>query len=238
VVLKRRFFTRRYYFYKLFKKEYHRYMFPKVFPHVKGLLQFDMSAKETFAGGKPIGAVVHYTADGDAAAGAASLVAAGLGYHLIVAKDGSVYQMASLTRKVWHAGKAAWRGHSPNQTCLAVALVSWGFLRPSPGDAYRTYLGTLVVPGAVAWRTDNRFGIVQPWDAATPAQTSALETILQRCLDLGMDPDMICGHDECALPAGRKMDPGGVLPYTMADLRKRLKDDRQGNTQGKGGSSV
>lgn len=173
-----------------------------------------------------MGVVVHYTADGGAEAGADSLVAAGLGYHLIIDKDGAVYQMTSLTRKVWHAGKAVWRGHSPNQTCLAIALVSWGFLRASPLGSFRTYLGTLVVPGAVAWRTDNRFGIVQPWDAATSAQLSALEMTLHWCLDLGVDPEMIFGHDECALPPGRKMDPGGVLPYSMADLRRKLVDER------------
>lgn len=198
-------------------------MFPKIFPHLKGILQFDASAKEVFPDNRPHGVVVHYTADRALEAGAAYLVSANLGYHLIVGRDGGIYQMTSLDRMAWHAGKAIWHGRSPNHHFLGVSLVSWGFLKQLPSGKFRSHTGADVDPDDVAQRPDNRHGIVQPWDAATPEQVTSLEEILQWCVTRGIDPDMVCGHDECALPPGRKADPGGVLPYAMSELRQRLK---------------
>jgi N-acetyl-anhydromuramyl-L-alanine amidase AmpD len=195
-------------------------MFPKVYPHLKGLLQFDATAQDSFKEGRPLGVVIHYTADRNLVEGVKSLVARKLGYHLIIDRDGGVYQMTSLDRKCWHAGSALWHGRSPNHHFLAVSLVSWGFLKPM---TFESYAGTKIRIEDVEQRPDNVKGIVQPWDAATDLQLVALDEVLRFCITNGIEPEMICGHDECALPFGRKLDPGGVLPWSMAKLRERLK---------------
>lgn len=162
---------------------------------------------------KPSGVTVHYTADRDLQRTIRALAARDLAYHLIVDRDGTVYQMVPLTKTVWHAGKATWGSASPNRSHLSISLMSWGEVERLAPGAFETWNG-LAIPTA---DVEDRRGAF--WDAATPAQEVALVEALVWACGLGIAVGNICGHDECALPKGRKIDPGGVISKTMEELR-------------------
>jgi len=130
--------------------------------------------------------------------------------------------MNPFNKKCWHAGKAVWAGQSPNQSHVAVALASWGHLDQVKPGVFHSWAKVLVPKAEVEQRPDNIKGVVIPWDIATNAQISSLFDVLRWFISLGISPSNICGHDECALPPGRKLDPGGVLPMSMDQLRKSL----------------
>jgi N-acetyl-anhydromuramyl-L-alanine amidase AmpD len=165
---------------------------------------------------------VHYTADRDIARTARSLIKADLGYHLFIDRGGEVTQMTSFDQICWHAGNAVWAGKSPNKNHISLALISWGALTEIKAGIYQSWAKTFVPPSEVEIRPDNVKGLKQPWDVATLAQISALIDVLRFCIGEGIDVGDICGHDECALPPGRKLDPGGVLPMSMSQLRSML----------------
>jgi N-acetyl-anhydromuramyl-L-alanine amidase AmpD len=159
----------------------------------------------------PTGITVHYTADGDLERVKREMDKSKVGYHFIIDREGKIHQTAALTKSVNHAGKAMWNGQSPNRTHLSLAILSWGLLN----DDKKAWNGQLVPEGV------KRKG--QYWDPATPQQERSLMNLLRALMaDFEIRAGNICGHAECALPAGRKIDPGCTLPWTMAELRKAL----------------
>lgn len=159
----------------------------------------------------PIGVTIHYTADDSLERSISALRMAGLGYHIIIDRDGSTYQCAPFTDRVYHAGKALWHGYKPNSSHIAISLISWGKL--SHGKSWR---GDVVPEAEIAERWGGQ------WHEATPVQGQVLMNLLRWLVEAGIDPRHICGHDECALPPGRKVDPGGVLSKTMAEIRAQF----------------
>lgn len=111
---------------------------------------------------------------------------------------------------VWHAGKSIWNGHSCNESHIAIALVSWGHLDKDG----RTWAKTDVPEREIR----SRDGIL--WHVATPQQEIALCKALMWFESIGLDKKNFCGHDECCIPKGRKLDPGGVLGFKMSDIRE------------------
>lgn len=198
-------------------------MLPKTYHTLSPFSELDVTAKGPFPNGKPLGVTVHYTANRSVSRTVAELVANGLGYHLTIDRSGSATQMISFDKTCYHAGRAVWRGLSPNHNHLAVSLVSWGYLSVSKRGVFTSYSGAVLPQNEVAHRPDNIGGLKLMWDAATPAQVSTLINVLRFCMtSFSIGPENICGHDECAMPVGRKMDPGGVLPFTMKELREIL----------------
>lgn len=158
----------------------------------------------------PTGITVHYTADSDIERVKREMDQSKVGYHFLIDKNGLIHQTANLSKAVNHAGKAMWNGQSPNRTHIAIAFVCWG-LANRDGLAWN---GTVI-------ETVKRNGHL--WEPATDKQEKALRRlIIDLMRDFGITAANICGHAECALPAGRKCDPGGSLSFTMAQLRKEL----------------
>ena len=127
---------------------------------------------------------------------------------------------------MWHAGKAIWKGYSPNQRFLGVALLSWGEVKKDTDGRFKTWNDEILSKNEVYWRVSNNgTNALYYWDGATPEQMASLTKIALWAAECGLPIDNICGHDECALPPGRKSDPGGVLPMPMMEFRKSLKTD-------------
>jgi len=146
----------------------------------------------------------------------------------VIERDGRTSQLAKFDRCVWHAGKAIWNGQSPNARFLAVSLLTWGEVRAEYGGVYgvsqfKAWNGSVLPNEEIVCRVSNN-GTDQKywWDAATNAQVASLTRFCLWAVDHGISIDNICGHDECAIPKGRKSDPGGVLPMTMLDYRDQL----------------
>lgn len=199
-------------------------LFPQVYPGASQIVEPAAFSAGPMAG-LPLGVTVHHLGTRNWEAALETLKKNKLGYHLLIARDGQVIQAAYLRDRVNHAGKALWNGASPNRRHLAVALASWGEVTRAAGEfKYTTWAGTRIPLFEVSMRKGNLDHEWRFWDMATPEQEAALAQILRWAIAEGIDPQNICGHDECALPFGRKNDPGGVLSMTMAQLRAVLKD--------------
>lgn len=196
--------------------------FPKIYPLVQLIVHPTLFARTKFGPSGPTGITVHYTADPTVEGALQSFGADGYCYHLIVDRDGKVTQSAYCDSGTWHAGNAKWNGQSPNRSHIAVAVVGWGKLDQDPQHGWVSWAGTAVDPSEVVQRPDNLTGAVGAWQACTPAQEASLEQVLRWGIANGIKPENICGHDEAAVPAGRKDDPGGALSRTMPELRAYL----------------
>lgn len=168
------------------------------------------------------GATIHYAADRNFDRVIRTLKETGFGYHVIIDRTGKATQLVPFNHKTWHAGRAEWRGVSPNSFHVSICLLSWGQLTEVNGK-FLSWAKYEVDAIQVAKRFgfDHNHG-VKPWDAFTSAQESRLIHVLSWLVSQGVHTSSICGHDECCIPQGRKIDPGGSLSMSMADLRKAL----------------
>jgi len=193
-------------------------MIPDVYPYANKIVSPLYMSKGKFV---PRGIVVHYLADRNVGRAIDNLKTQGLGYHLIIDRDGTIHQTTYLSHAVSHAGEASWNKISPNRHFLAVAISSWGVLTPKDGKLV-AWNGSQVGSHEAQKRTGNLSKTEYWWDIATRGQERELMKFLKWCCERGIEPKNICGHDECALPTGRKPDPGGVLSMSMSDIRKEL----------------
>lgn len=196
---------------------------PEIYPEITAILDSRAMAVSPFDKNGPGGVTVHYLGEVEPERAHASLLnhKDKLGYHLVIDRAGKVWQFARMNQRVYHAGKALWNGRSPNRSHVAVAIASWGEVQPV-GENYLAYTGRPVPRDEVACRRGNLSSELFYWHAATEAQEVALRRVLGWFKAMGIQPDDVVGHDECAIPRGRKVDPGGVLRLTMADLRAEL----------------
>lgn len=168
-----------------------------------------------FNPGDPSGITIHYTGDGSFVRCVEALKQKGLSYHFIIEKDGTIYQTMNLTWASQHAGKAMWLNSSPNRSHISIALVSWGLLSKEGKSWAGDYIGGVSRGGKL-------------WDIATREQEKSLESLLVNLIDdYKIHPNNICGHDEAALPAGRKQDPGAILSKSVPVIRGILNADRR-----------
>jgi hypothetical protein len=138
--------------------------FPRIFPGVK-LSHLDaVAVQDEFQVGCPKGVTIHYTASRNLGSTVKELANKSLGYHLIIDRDGTIYQCAYFSHKVNHAGKAIWNELSPNRTHIAVSLISWGLLKEMAPGAYESWSGKLVATTDCVKRKGNW------WDCATKEQ--------------------------------------------------------------------
>ena len=162
----------------------------------------------------PKGIYLHYTAGDSAKSSITFLVKKQLGYHLMIDRDGSVTQMYDLVSTVYYAGSAVWNDLSPNRFFISIAICSYGLLTPmeKDKDSFENVYGQQV--DSAIYRRGNY------WEPATHEQEDELIRLCTwLCKEFSISPDNICGHDECCVPKGRKIDPGGVLGFSMENFR-------------------
>lgn len=182
-----------------------------IWPDADSYFNLDSLGVRPWKSGAPTGITIHYTADGNMKRVAEHASQHQIGYHFLIDRDGHLMQTASLSRAVNHAGEAKWNGQSPNRSHLAVSIVSWGLLN-ADGTAWTKKVECPAV---------SRHGKL--WDAATPEQEARLISLCEAlCRQFGIAAANICGHDECAIPKGRKVDPGWTLSGGVLYIRKRL----------------
>jgi N-acetyl-anhydromuramyl-L-alanine amidase AmpD len=196
----------------------------KLYPKVVTVFRPAVLSRGPWVTVKPVGITIHHAADRDLEQVEAYGAAEKVGYHIIIDRDGKAHQTTYLDTCVAHAGKANWRRFSPNRSHIAVCVLSWGRLTRVSDSEYKSWAKQDVPMDSVAWRPDNVKGEMHYWDEATEAQEDALWECLEwLCKEFKIDPDNICGHDEAALPRGRKDDPGGVLSLPMPKVREHIK---------------
>lgn len=130
--------------------------------------------------------------------------------HLVVLRDGRVYQGAPLTARTWHAGASSWGGRpgpSVNGWSLGLDVENLGPVRRFDGswrDIYGlTYAGPAPEQHGSVW-----------YEPLTAPQVDALLVVVAevaRRVPALRDPAAWVGH--CDVSPGRKQDPGPAFPW-------------------------
>lgn len=190
-----------------------------------------MPVQGKFAKGGPLGAVVHFTAGRYDKGVQSAIDCANYGAtqdfaYWVIARDGTVLKTHDLDSWGWHCGASYCDalGNSLSKHLLGIEISCGGDLNHS-GD---TWWGDSVPPAEIVEITKGRYTNEAPgkYQMYTAAQETALIQLLQYLKQ--RDPknfsyDNVLGHDEIALPAGRKCDPGGSLSMGMPGLRQLMK---------------
>ena len=164
--------------------------------------------------------VLHYTAGRSAASSIASLCThkpqGNASAHLVLARDGSITQLAPFDVVTWHAGISQWDGVvGLNNASIGIEIDNAGALE-RVGDRFVAWFGAEVTADDVMLAAHKHGGPVRPWHAYTEAQ-------IGRCLELAevlvqrYGIAEILGHDDIA--RGRKLDPGPAFPLAAIASR-------------------
>jgi N-acetylmuramoyl-L-alanine amidase len=175
--------------------------------------------------GRPRGVVIHGTAGSSAESSARWFVdpLSRVSAHFTIGRDGSGFQSVDTDRSAWHAGTAeividGEARSDVNSQTIGIELANRLLLERrgdlfvwKVGGEWRPYAGPDPVYAGL-WYDDGR--IVKGWWEPYPeAQIDALIRLLHDLRANGIEVDPIVGHHDCAMPLGRKLDPGGAFPW-------------------------
>jgi N-acetylmuramoyl-L-alanine amidase len=195
----------------MLKIQNHRLVGPNVAyratPNVGGVLQ-------------PKYLVLHYTAGSSAKSSIESLCTkkpqGNASAHIVLARDGSITQLAPFNVVTWHAGVSHWNGlEGLNPHSIGIEIDNAGPLN-AVGGQFVAWFGKSYPASEVMMAAHKHGGPSRPWHAYTAEQ-------IERCLELaevlvehyGLKD--VIGHDDIA--RGRKQDPGPAFP--MASIATR-----------------
>lgn len=172
------------------------------------------ATRKPLEGGTPMGTrrflVIHFTSGATAVSSInfwRTPAAKGASAHLVIDRDGTVYQCRPFNRTCGHAGKSSWQGFSGLNSCsIGIELANAG---DDPDLAKRWTKLPLVSA------KHKNGGPVKEWEAYTPEQLAACEEV-SKVLVARYKLDDVVGHDDVA--PDRKVDPGPAFP--MLKLRE------------------
>lgn len=135
----------------------------------------------------------------------------GICAHLIIDRDGTIYQCRAFNLTAGHAGKSRWTDFHTDINYNGLNSCSIGIELANGGDSYPTKFSKLP---PFTGRHKNG-GPVCAWETYPQAQLDSL-TIVAKALCTRYNLDDLIGHDDIA--PDRKNDPGPAFP--MQQLRE------------------
>jgi N-acetylmuramoyl-L-alanine amidase len=146
--------------------------------------------------------------------------------HLVLARDGTITQLAPFNIKTWHAGISHWDGLSGlNSSSIGIEMDNAGPLK-KVGDKYQAWFGTLYAEDQVVFAKHKLDDEPHWWHAYTEVQIQkALE--LAQLLVRHYDLKDVVGHEDIA--PDRKRDPGPAFPleHVRASVLGREEEERE-----------
>lgn len=157
--------------------------------------------------------VIHFTAGASALSSIQfwrTPGAKGASAHVVIDRDGTVYQCRPFDMTCGHAGKSKWDDPKTGRMYSGCNAFSIGIELANGGDSYPRKFSVLE-PVKAKHRNGGR---EQEWERYSEAQLAACREVV-KLLVARYNLDDITGHD-CIAP-NRKNDPGPAFP--MAELR-------------------
>lgn len=155
--------------------------------------------------------VIHFTAGASAMSSIDSMRDQGLSAHLVIDRDGTIYQCRPFSRTCGHAGRSRWEDPKTGIRYDGLNSISIGIEIANCGDS--------IIPWA---RRQARFDSIQAkhrngssikeWEVYPKAQLDAVFAASKALVDR-YHLDDITGHD-CIAPE-RKSDPGPAFPMQL-----------------------
>lgn len=162
--------------------------------------------------------VIHFTAGASAMSSIESMRKAGLSAHLVIDRDGTLYQCRPFDTACGHAGQSRWKDprtgtlyRGLNSCSIGIELANAGNYAPAIRWAREN---DPAFAGTIHARHANG-GPIEEWEEYPAAQIATL-TEVSKLLVATYNLDDITGHD-CIAPE-RKNDPGPAFP--MSTLRQ------------------
>lgn len=164
----------------------------------------------------------HWTAGGSGRQSVEVLHRLGLSAHLVVERDGTVYQTAPFTRRCAHAGRSRWRGRAGvNGFSIGIEWANYGPLLRD-GDGYLTvYGGRYDGPPPLEGPHANGSRQYLFWEPFTQAQGEVGLALQAALFDRYPSLTGIAGHHEVS--PGRKID---ISPDPWLDRWRRAAAER------------
>jgi len=159
--------------------------------------------------------VIHFTAGASAESSISfwrTPAAKGASAHLVIDRDGTVFQCRPFNVTCGHAGKSRWKDPKSGREFVGLNSCSIGIELANGGSSYPARFAGGLLPIRAAHKHG---GPVVEWEAYPAAQLAACEAI-SKALVTRYKLDDLIGHEDIA--PGRKTDPGPAFP--MGDLRE------------------
>lgn len=158
--------------------------------------------------------VIHFTAGASAQSSInfwRTPAAKGASAHIVIDRDGTVYQCRPFNRTCGHAGASSWRDPKTKVDYTGLNSCSIGIELANGGDSYPQKFSKLTPV-----RARHRNGGPETlWERYTPKQLAACEAVSNALVGRYKLDDVV-GHDDIA--PNRKNDPGPAFP--MQSLRE------------------
>lgn len=178
---------------------------------------------DAFANDRPDTIVIHFTGGSSAESSARHLCNPSVkaSAHLVVGREGEVYQLAPFNRVTWHAGRSTWKGRSGlNRFAIGIEIDNAGQLKSNGAGAFLTWFGRSVPIDEVFLGVHRNQSAESHWHAYHKDQVERVFDLCELLIDqYGIGE--IVGHEEIA--PDRKVDPGPAFP--LDKLRDRLLGD-------------
>jgi N-acetylmuramoyl-L-alanine amidase len=179
----------------------------------------ETAKRDEITGGSPMAirrcVVVHFTSGATAKSSIESMRGAGLSAHIVVDRDGTIYQCRPFNKQCAHAGKSRWRDPKTGVLYSGLNSCSIGIEIANTGNDDGVIKWAVKNAGATVISAKHRNGgKVQNWEEYPKAQLEAVFAVVAAVVKK-YSLDDITGHD-CIAPE-RKDDPGPAFP--MQQLR-------------------
>ena len=176
-----------------------------------------VSAKNTRHLEGPDMIVLHYTAGTSAESSALFLTRPDVSAsaHLVIGRDGEVFQLVPFNIEAWHAGKSWYAGRGGlNRYSIGIELDNLGKLRFS-GNLFIAECGRVVTPDEVY--TDCSGDSTTYWHRYTARQIRVLREICTLLEETYPIRDVV-GH---SVITPRKIDPGPALEFAFSEFQDK-----------------
>lgn len=180
----------------------------------------DVAIRKPIPGGLPMPIrrflIQHFTAGGTAQSSIDfwnTPAAKGANAHIVVDRDGTIYQCRPFNRTCGHAGVSKWTDPKTGVVYTSLNSCSIGIEIANAGDAARengTAFTRFKLPAGVVRLRHKNGGPLTWWEVYPQAQIDAVKE-LSRVLVKRYNLDSMAGHDEIA--PSRKNDPGPAFPW-------------------------
>jgi N-acetylmuramoyl-L-alanine amidase len=189
------------------------------YPNARRYFGRNPNSRGSFARGRPVGILLHYTAGGVAAERLAGKGGSNVSAHFSIDRNGDVYQCGDMDQQLWHAGVSQWKGMTGlNQWFIGIEQANFGYWRQEhgvPSFEKAKASGWLQAPHK------NNPGRQMYWEPYPEKLLASSEAVCRWLIDEIPTIKMICGHDDVS--PGRKADPGPAFP--MGRFRSILMPD-------------
>lgn len=164
-----------------------------------------------FGVGLPDTIVIHYTAGRSAESSAKYLCRDGIkaSAHIVIGRQGEIYQMVPFDTISWHAGRSKYGGRvGLNGYSIGIELDNAGPLK-KVGSEYTAWFGAKYQANDVLHATHRNEQSPRYWHTYTDKQIEACRELCE-ALVAKYKMNTIVGHEE--ISPGRKQDPGPAFP--------------------------